>query len=408
MNWKNKKVAILGWGVDTQDVEPWLKKQGAVVTILDENVDEKAFADLSGYEVLVRSPGVYRYRKEIVEAEKKGVIVTSKVKIFFDECVTKNIIGVTGTKGKGTTSSLIYEMLKAAGKDVYFGGNVGKPMFGFLEQLKSDSLVVLELSSFQLMDLHKSPHIAVTLMVTVDHLDWHKDIDEYVNAKSQITRFQNEEDISVFNDSYPNSVKIGSLGEGKKIVVNRSMWNEPTRLRGEHNKENLAAAMAVCRELGIDEEIIIKVGKKFKGLEHRLEEVVEIGGVKYFNDSISTTPETAMAAISAFTEPMILILGGSDKGSDFMALGKMISESKHVKAIVLVGVMSEKIKAAILQFGAKCKLLEGAVNMKEIVEQAKAEAKPGDVVVLSPACASFDMFKNYKDRGKQFVEEVKK
>ena len=406
MNWKNKKVAILGWAVDTQDVEPWLREQGAEITILDEKENPEAFKNLSDFEVLVRSPGVYRFRQEIVVAEKKGVMVTSKVKIFFDECPTENIIGVTGTKGKGTTSSLIYEMLKAGGMDVYLGGNIGKGLFGFLPKLKSDSWVVLELSSFQLIDLHKSPHIGVTLMVTADHMDWHADIDEYVYAKAQIVKFQSKKDFSVYNDDYENSVKIGLMGEGKKIPIRRAMWEGETSLRGEHNKENLIAAATVAKIVGISEAHIAEVALNFKGLEHRLEELGEVNGVKFFNDSISTTPETAMAAISAFTEQLILILGGSDKGSNYRQLANFIANSSHVKAIILVGVMAEKIKNDLQLEKAEVVLIEGCNNMKEIVEEAKKVAVSGDVVLLSPACASFDMFKNYKDRGEQFKEQV--
>lgn len=407
MNWNGKKIAFLGLGVDAGDVEMWLRTQGAEITILDEKKDPNAFADLTKYDALVRSPGVYRYREEILAAEKAGVVVTSKMKIFFEVCPTKNIIGVTGTKGKGTTSTLIYEMLKAAGKDVYIGGNIGKGIFEHLERITPEAWVVLELSSFQLTDLHTSPHIAVTLMVTSDHLDWHKDLEEYVHAKSSITRFQKADDISIFNNQYPQSVFIGMLGEGEKVPVCRSDWNAPVRLRGEHNKENFAAAAATARAAGVSEEIIFVVAKEFKGLEHRLEEVATVEGVTYYDDSISTTPDTAIAAMNAFTEPLVLFLGGSDKGADFTELGQAIANAEHVKGIVLIGATSEKIKASLNQAGVQIPLQEGAQTMQDAVMQARAMSMPGSVVVLSPACASFDMFKNYKDRGDQFKEAVK-
>lgn len=406
MNWNGKKVAFLGLGVDAGDVEAWLRTQGAEITILDEKKDPDAFADLAKYDALVRSPGVYRHREEILAAEKAGVVVTSKMKIFFDVCPTKNIIGVTGTKGKGTTSTLIYEMLKAAGKDVFIGGNIGRGMFEHLERITPETWVVLELSSFQLMDLHASPYIAVTLMVTSDHLDWHKDLEEYVHAKSSITRFQKTDDISIFNDQYAQSVHIGMLGEGKKMPVRRSDWSAPVRLRGEHNKENFAAAAAAARIAGVSEETILAVAREFKGLEHRLEEVATVEGVTYYDDSISTTPDTAIAAMNAFTEPLILFLGGSDKGANFTELGQAITNATHVKGIVLIGATSEKIKASLNQAGANIPVQEGAQTMQEAVAQARAMSIPGSVVVLSPACASFGMFKNYKDRGDQFKEAV--
>jgi UDP-N-acetylmuramoylalanine--D-glutamate ligase len=402
MNWAGKKVAVLGWGSDTQDVEPWLKARGAVITLLDEKKDGLPFGDLSGYEVLVRSPGVYRYRPEIVEAEKKGVVVTSKTKIFFDVFPGK-IIGVTGTKGKGTTSTLINEILKAAKIKTILGGNIGQGVFG--KEWTSETWAIVELSSFQLVDLHKSPQIAVVLMVTSEHLDWHKNTYEYVEAKETITKFQDTNDFAIVNRDYENSRKIGKMGKGQKIWVSGKDFSGQTRLRGEHNKENIAAATAVAKILKIQETITKRVVENFKGLEHRLEEVATINGVTYFDDSFSTTPETTIAAIKSFTEPMILIAGGSEKGSDFTQLGKVISEAKNIKTVILVGKMTERINKSITN--KNLKIIFGAKNMPEIIEIAKKEAISGDVVVLSPAAASFDMFKSYKDRGEQFKREVR-
>ncbi|KKU72946.1 MAG: UDP-N-acetylmuramoylalanine-D-glutamate ligase [Candidatus Amesbacteria bacterium GW2011_GWB1_47_26] len=316
------------------------------------------------------------------------------------------IIGVTGTKGKGTTATLIYEILKAAGKKVFFGGNIGKGIFEHLDEMDKDSLVVLELSSFQLIDLHKSPHVAVMLMMTSEHQDWHKSPDEYVEAKSKITQFQMPNDFVVYNQDYPNSVKIGMQGKGQKIAVSGNDWKGEMRLRGGHNRENVAAAAAVAKIFGIQYSVFGEVIKNFKGLEHRLEEAATVDGVTYFDDSFSTTPETTIAAIKAFTEPLILIAGGSEKGSDFTELGKVISEAKNIKAVILIGLMAERIKEKISN--EEIKILRGAKNMAEILEQVKSVAESGDVVVLSPAAASFDMFANYKDRGDQFKEAVRK
>ena len=398
MDFKNKKIAILGWGVDTQDVEPWLKSQEADVTVLDEK--DKPFGDLTKYDILVRSPGVYRYRSDIVKAENAGTTVTSKTKIFFDLCPCP-IIGVTGTKGKGTTSTLIYEILQRclpAGRQVYLGGNIGKGVFEFLPSLAKDSLVVMELSSFQLIDLHKSPHIAVVLMTTSEHMDWHADPDEYIGAKTQITKFQNSKDFVVYNKDYPNSVKIGKQGKAKKISVSGKDWKGQMRLRGEHNRENIAAAVAVAKIFGIRYSVFGKVIKEFRGLEHRLEEVATINGVMYFDDSFSTTPETTIAAVKSFSETLILIVGGSEKGSDFTNLGKVISEAKNLKAV--------RIEKAILN--KNLRIVRNLSNMPDIVKKVSELAKSGDVVLLSPAAASFDMFKNYKERGNRFKEEVKK
>ena len=196
-----------------------------------------------------------------------------------------------------------------------------------------DSLVVLELSSFQLIDLHKSPHVAVVLMTTSEHQDWHRSVDEYVDAKGPISKFQDSNDYIVYNKDYPNSTKIGMRGKGQKIAVTGTDWKGEMRLRGEHNWENVAAAVAVAKIFGIQYSVFGEVIKNFKGLEHRLEEVATVDGVAYFDDSFSTTPETTIAAVKAFTEPLILIAGGSEKGSDFTELGKVISEVKNIKAM---------------------------------------------------------------------------
>lgn len=425
MNFANKKVAVIGWGVDTEDVVPWLLEHGAQITAYDRKAEIKSewgkkltwqlgsddFGDLSKFDAIVRNPAVYRYRKEIAEAEKAGVFITSKMKIFFDECPAR-IIGVTGTKGKGTTATMIYEMLRAGKKDVFIGGNMGGKVFTFLNKLKNDSWVVLELSSFQLVDLHKSPQLAVVLMTTVDHQDWHNSIEEYVRAKMNITKYQESRDVAVINKDYDNSVRIGEEGKAKKIWISAKEmgWVTPdmVRLRGIHNLENVIAAVNVATEAGVERQVIEKVLRSFRGLEHRLEEVKTVAGVSYFDDSISTVPETAMAAIGAFVEPKILIMGGSEKGSDFTSLGKLIVQNKTVRAVVLIGQMAKRIEEAMIKAGAETLIVHGRGKMSEIVEQARGVARSGDVVVLSPAAASFDMFENYKDRGDQFKKAVKR
>ncbi len=286
------------------------------------------------------------------------------------------------------------------------GGNIGKGIFEHLDEMDKNSLVVLELSSFQLIDLHKSPHIAVVLMTTSEHMDWHADPDEYVGSKASITKHQGPNDFVIYNKDYPNSVKIGKQGKAKKIQVSGKDWKGLMRLRGEHNRENVAAAAAVAKIFAIQYSVISKIVNEFKGLEHRLEEVATVNGVTYFDDSFSTTPETTIAAIKSFSEPLILIAGGSEKGSDFTHLGKVISETKNIKAVILIGLMADRVEKTITN--KKIKLLKGAKNMTEIMDQARSVSKDGDVVVLSPAAASFDMFKNYKERGDQFKKEVRK
>jgi UDP-N-acetylmuramoylalanine--D-glutamate ligase len=452
-DWSNKKVAILGLGVEGLASLQFLQKKGASIWVLErkerEELDQKIVTQaeevgvqfvlgknyldtLSQFDVIFRSPGVKRLRTELIEAEKQGVIITSQTKVFFDLCPAQ-IIGVTGTKGKGTTASLIYEMLKAAGKDVYLGGNIGVPPLTFLEKLQPTSWVVLELSSFQLQDLHKSPHVAVMLMVTSEHMDYHATQEEYVDAKRNILRFQTKDDFAVINRDYPASNESDMYTEGKiylvsreretddacfcangKVVVRKTgsddviIDNTEILLPGKHNLENVCAAVMAAKLAQVGDKHIVQVLKTFRGLEHRLELVREVNGVKYYDDSFSTTPETAIAAIEAFPNPKILILGGSPKGSDFTELGKVLRETESIKAIIGIGDEWYRIKEQLGTKPEQMLLIENVENMQSVVAAAAKIATKGDIVLLSPACASFGMFKNYKDRGEQFKKEVSK
>ena len=424
---KNRKIAVIGEGIEGKSSADFLKKHGAEVTVLDVKQGGKYLDGLEKYDLIVRSPGV---RLPELERKVSKDKITSQTKLFFDLCPAP-IIGVTGTKGKGTTASLIYEMLKAEGKDAYLGGNIGVPPFDFLNKLNKDSIVVLELSSFQLIDLHKSPHIAVVLMITSEHLDYHKDVLDYVSAKRNILRFQKSDDFAIINREYPASnesdvetnakvyfvsrereIDEGCFARDGKIVIRTKERELPVFetkdliLRGEHNFENVCAAVMAAYLSGVSVKNIQNVLADFKGLEHRLELVGQVNGVEYYNDSFSTTPETAIAAIEAFEEPEILILGGSSKKSNFEELGQLISGKGNIKAIIGIGVEWPKIKEHIKS--SSILIIEDATNMNQIVQAASKIALPGDVVLLSPACASFDMFKNYKDRGEQFKSEVHK
>jgi UDP-N-acetylmuramoylalanine--D-glutamate ligase len=360
--------------------------------------------------------------------------LTSQTKWFFEHCPAK-IIGITGTKGKGTTSTLIYEMLHAARfmlhAKSYLTGNIGKVQpLEILDNLSADDLVVYELSSFQLLDLNQSPHIGVVLMVTGEHLDYHKNVREYREAKTSIVKYQTKDDVAVINHDFPASMAIGAFGKGKKLFFSRVKTVEPgsfikagyieapmfdfkfpakeLQLRGRHNYENVCAAVLAAGSALCPPKIMKDVLKKFRGLEHRLEFIAEKKGVKFFNDSFSTTPETCIAALESFSEPLVAILGGSSKNSDFKALGQTLAKAQNLKAIVLIGQEASRIKNCLNKAGgSNLKILEGAVDMTEIFEQIKSVAKKGDVVLLSPACASFDMFSSYVDRGNQFKLAVK-
>lgn len=425
----NKKVAVIGFGIEGHDVVKYLLTQGALITIFDKRQkSELDFSDInktnikaincgSGYlkgglnefDFIIRSPGVYPYIPELVEAAGSGVKITSAINIFFDKCPAK-IIGITGTKGKGTTSSLIYETLKAGGKDVYLVGNIGKPYLELLPELSKNSYVVMEMSSFQLIDIEKSPNISVVLNVTEDHLDWHKNKEEYLEAKKNIVRFQKKDDCAILNEEYESSRNFAKEAAGQVVYFSKDALDKKykvgLKLCGAHNLENIAAAVTACKIIGVDEGLILGAVRNFKGLEHRLEFVSEVNGVKYYNDSFATGPQPTMAAINSFTENETLILGGSDKGLNYKKLGDLINKKRNVKNVILIGTTGPKIQKYLdkdLGFGIWDL---GFASMKEIVNKAVKVSGSGDVVILSPASASFDMFKNYKDRGDQFKSAV--
>lgn len=406
MNYKDKNIAILGAGVEGLDAEKFLKERGAKVSVLDQKTDINYLKNLDKYDIIVRSPGVYPLKKEIVDAKKHGVRITTPTHIFFDE-FDGQIIGVTGTKGKGTTSSLIYNILKEAKFDVYLGGNIGTPVLSLLPKLNSSSFVVMEMSSFQLMDLPVSPDIAVVLNITEDHMDWHKDKKEYLEAKMNIVKFQSVSNWAVINKDYKTSKSFAQNTKANVIYFNKKTLTEENKkglkLRGEHNLENIAAAVAVAKILNIKKEIIKKVIHGFKGLEHRLEFVSEVRGVKFYNDSFATGPQPTIAAIKSFDEDITLILGGSEKGLKYGDLRDEIEKQKNVKNIITIGEIGDSIIKGIKN---KNIIRLGKTSMIRIIESAVKITKPGGVVILSPAAASFDMFKNYKDRGQQFKKAV--
>ncbi|MDP3918103.1 MAG: UDP-N-acetylmuramoyl-L-alanine--D-glutamate ligase [Candidatus Woesebacteria bacterium] len=403
MNYKKKKVAIIGYGIEGQDVERYLKLKGAIVTILDQKNGDNYLSNLDKFDLIIRSPGVYPYKPEL-----KNLNITTPTRIFFEEFKGK-IIGVTGTKGKGTTSTLIYNILRSAGMSVYLGGNIGKPLLELLPKLTSKSYVIMEISSFQLIDLPISPDIAVVLNITSDHMDWHKNQNEYIDAKKNIVRFQKSSDWAVLNSEYKNSKNFGKETKANIIFFSKKTLDRKYKhqliLRGEHNLENIAAAVAVSNILNINKKIILNTVRKFKGLEHRLEFVKFFNEVGFFNDSFATGPQPTIAAIKSFTENETLILGGSDKGLDYKELGDVINKSNNIKNIILVGTTAKKIEKYISNKKIMIRDL-GFTKMKDIVKEAFKISKHGYVVILSPASASFDMFENYKDRGNQFKEAV--
>jgi UDP-N-acetylmuramoylalanine--D-glutamate ligase len=428
------KIAILGFGKQGQSAyEYWTRPQNQITVcdqnesvVLPQNVQKQLGADylkgLDQFDLIVRSPSVHP--NEIAEANSPGILqkVTSVTNEFIRVCPTKNIIGVTGTKGKGTTTTLIAKMLEAGGMRVYVGGNIGTPPLDLLKKhIQPDDWVILELANFQLIDLNYSPHIGVCLMVVPEHLDWHKDLDEYVSSKQQMFTRQTPNDIAIYYANDENSRRTASLGQGQKIpymvapgatvegdfivISGQTVCKtSEVKLLGKHNLQNVCAAVTAVWQITKDTIAMRTVATSFSGLPHRLELVRELGKVKYYDDSFGTTPETAMVAIQAFTQPKVVILGGSDKGANFEQLAQAVKDN-GVKKVVLIGATAPKIEHDLRTKGF-VDVVKGGDNMATIVQTAQAAAQPGDVVLLSTACASFGMFKNYEDRGEQFRQAV--
>lgn len=428
------KIAILGYDVEGRSSYDYFAAQGHELVIHDRDdqlqIPEGAQAvlgfddyllNLDQYDLLVRTAGL---PPERILEKSPGVAdkITSHINEFLRVCPTKNVIGVTGTKGKGTTSTLITKMLETGGKDVFLGGNIGIPPLSFLEQLTAESWVVLELSSFQLIDCQISPHIGVCLMVVPEHLNWHVNMDEYTGAKANLFRNQTADDFAIYFGRNEESAKIASVGSAKKIPYYESpgavvendeikingqticRTNE-LKLLGEHNWQNACAAVTAVWQVEPEPAPLRQVLTSFTGLEHRLEFVRELNGVKYYDDSFGTAPETAMVAIQTFSQPVIAILGGRTKEIPFNQLARTIAHQSHVKHVITIGETGPEI-AALLRAEGFDKITEGGPDIGTIVQQARELAAPGDIVLLSPAATSFDMFKNYKDRGEQFKRAV--
>jgi UDP-N-acetylmuramoylalanine--D-glutamate ligase len=428
------RIAIIGFDMEGRATYDYLKKLGGhELTICDQNekievpagvasrLGDGYLKNLDEFDVIVRTAGLPPH-KILDENPSVAERVTSHINLFYGATPTKNIIGVTGTKGKGTTSSLITEMFKAAGKDVRLGGNIGVPPLSFADKLTDESWVVLELSSFQLIDCRYAPHVGVCLMVVPEHLNWHKNMDEYVAAKAKMFAQQKSSDTAIYLAGNQLSHQIAGAGKarlvpymeapGAAVADGAIMLGDEKiidiselKLLGEHNWQNACAAVTAVWQAGVrDIHAMRKVLSEFRGLEHRLEFVREVGGVKYYNDSFGTTPETAIVAIKSFTEPKIVIMGGSDKGADYAELARTVRENS-VKSVVLIGETAPKIRAALEAAGFN-DLVDGGPDMASIIAAVRSVAAQGDVVLLSTANASFDMFKNYKDRGEQFKQAV--
>ncbi|MCH5298302.1 MAG: UDP-N-acetylmuramoyl-L-alanine--D-glutamate ligase [Ruminococcus sp.] len=449
-NVKGKKVCFVGIGTSNLPLIEMFAKKGAVVSACDrqsydalgENAvrAEKAGAKLilgDDYlenidtDILFRSPGTPFYRPELEALKQKGVVVTSEMEVFFDLCPCK-IVAVTGSDGKTTTTTIISELLKAAGKTVHLGGNIGIPLLPIIEEINSDDYAVVELSSFQLISMRKSPDIAVVTNLAPNHLDIHKDMDEYVDSKKNIILHQDAFSKAVLNldneisDSFTpyvrgkltkfsrrNTVENGAYLDGSTIVYNdygaktEVLDINDIRIPGMHNVENYLAAISAVWGI-VDVETIADVAKTFAGVEHRAEFVRKLDGVEYFNDSIASSPtRTAMGTLSLYDEKIIIIAGGYDKHIPYEPLGPVICDK--VKVLILMGDTAPKIEKAVKNSSNYCEnnpVIINVDNMEEAVAAARKNAVAGDRVSLSPASASFGLYKNFAERGNHFKEIV--
>lgn len=417
---QNKKIAFIGYGLENQALFTWLqkKKVKATYTFCDSRTEIEAknlnaswrlgndyLKDLNDFDLIFRSPGCPLFLKELQTVKDK---ISSAMNLFMEICPTKNIIGVTGSKGKGTTASLIYTIIKKAGYKVYLGGNIGVAPFSFIDKIKKDSYVVLELSSFQLEDFKISPRYSVLTNLFHEHLEpadplnpnYHKNFEDYKRAKLNIAKFPE-------NECFLTHERLKELIKGPKTKYFLTC-DYKTKLAGEFNKENIAAAVMLANILNIKEETIQKAVASFKGLPHRLEKVAKKNKVTYYDNSFSTTPESTIADLKSFPESIVM-LGGADKGADFKELAKEVVENKIKLVILFKGDASPRLKMDLLHANFPANQITIAGSMEEAVKKASKRAKEleAKTVLLSTACASFGLFKNYKERGDLFKKYVK-
>jgi UDP-N-acetylmuramoylalanine--D-glutamate ligase len=447
------KIAIVGWGIEGQSVYRYFGPDHEYLIVNEEprpdfpatsekialqyvksarkpgitsNVADLSYLDgIENCDKIIYTPTVYfNLLKKFGNDETFWSKTTTALHIFFENVATKNIIGITGTKGKGTTSTLTAKLLEAQGHKVHLGGNIGRSVLDFLNDVKESDWVVLELSNFQLNNFPYSPHIAVCLMLVEEHMDWHTDMQQYIDAKANIFKHQTGEDVAIYFANNENSTKIAQLSKGTKfpyfakpgarldddgnIVIGENATKvidkTEVKLPGAHNLQNICAALTAVYKATGSFDKADTVLSSFSGLEHRLELVREFEGVKYYDDSFGTTPDTAIVAMQAFTQPKILILGGSDKGIPFVKMAKEVTKN-NVRQVIAIGDTGQKIAELLKNEGFKDVVL-GLDKMTDIVNYAHEHAQNGDIVLLSTGCASFGLFKDYKDRGNQFKQAV--
>ncbi|MCR1934840.1 UDP-N-acetylmuramoyl-L-alanine--D-glutamate ligase [Clostridium tepidum] len=443
---KDKKVAVVGIGVSNRPLIKFLVKLGAEVTAFDKKSREKLgsisseleeigvklvlgedYLDkLDGYDVIFKTPSMRIDRPEFVKARKAGAYITSEMEEFIKYCPAK-IFGITGSDGKTTTTTLVYEILKKEGYKTWVGGNIGTPLFANIEEIKENHMVVLELSSFQLMTMDVSPEISLITNLSPNHLDVHKDFEEYIHAKKNIFKYQENNDLLVLNkdDKLTDEMEKESLGKVLKfslveklndgaclmddkltILGKEVCHSKDIKLKGRHNIANLLAAFCMVNKF-VSIDSMKYVATNFTGVEHRCEFVREINGVRYYNDSIASSPSRTLAGLNAFEKPVILIAGGYDKKIPFEPLAQ--GGYDKIKTLILMGDTKNKIKLAFEKVISDKKSDMKIIivdNMEEAIKTAYNISEEGDIITLSPACASFDMYPNFEIRGNEFKNIV--
>jgi len=433
------KIAILGYAGQGQSAYEYWNTDGNQLTICDRSksidlpddadtqLGDDYLKDLGKFDLIVRTPALHP--RDIIAAnpEVDDLLdrITTNTNEFMRICPTKNIIGVTGTKGKGTTSTLIARMLESAGKRVHLGGNIGIPPLDMLKNdIKPDDWVVLELANFQLIDIKYSPPFAVCLMIEPEHMDWHKDVEEYVTAKKQLFRWQGTDDIAVYYGENEYSSEVAGTSPGNKIpymhapgatvfmgkvtIDGQTICKiDELKLLGKHNWQNVCAATTLVWQITQDSEALRKALKEFSGLPFRIELRKEVDQVRYFNDSFATAPGAAIAAIQSVPGQKVMIMGGYDRGLDLHELAEVIKKNHdEIRKVLLIGQSAERTATTLKEVGFDNFVINESKSMDTIVKAAHEMAQPGDAVVLSPAFASFDMFKNFEERGRRFNEAV--
>ena len=438
---QGKKIVVLGLGVSNRPLVRLLLEYGCAVTGCDKTSREKLDAEVLDLEkrgcklqvgenylddliadIVFRTPGMHPSNPALEALRQGGAQVTSEMEVFFELCPC-TILAVTGSDGKTTTTTLISEILKAAGKTVWLGGNIGTPLLPLCRQMKPTDFAVVELSSFQLMDMTRSPHVAVVTNLAPNHLDVHKDMQEYVDAKKNIFRFQKETDRLVLNAD--NGITAGFKGNGITRMFSRQtdayvclkdgiiyrgdtpiLDTRDILIPGVHNIENYMAAILAVEGL-VEDETIRKVAKSFGGVEHRIELVRMKDGVKFYNDSIASSPSRTIAGLRSFDEKVLLIAGGYDKHIPYDVLGPEICQ--HVKTLFVNGATGGQIRKAVEdapQYRPGFPQIVDCGDFTDAVNKAADAAVSGDIVLMSPASAAFDQFKNFMERGNYYKKLI--